>query len=167
MRVLLAYDASPASEAALDEVVRRPWPEGTKVRIVTVMEPPLLLGTSEALTDAFLVEQIRSSLREEARSRLQRAMARLTQRSDIHATSELREGSPKASLLEAIQEWKPDLVFTGSHGARGLERLFLGSVSHALVTHAPCNVEVVKVPNGPWAVRNEGTKRTAEGGPLP
>ncbi len=39
-------------------------------------------------------------------------------------------------------------MVAGSHGAKGLTRLFLGSVCHALVTHAPCNVEVVKAPLG-------------------
>jgi len=57
---------------------------------------------------------------------------------------EVREGSPKASLIEAIREWEADLVVVGSHGMTHLERMFLGSVSHALVTHAPCSVEIVR-----------------------
>jgi len=47
-------------------------------------------------------------------------------------------------LLQAIQEWSADLAVVGSQGRSRVERLFLGSVSHALVTHAPCSVEVVR-----------------------
>lgn len=39
MKVLVAYDGSPASEAAIEEVLRRPWPSGTRVRLLTVIEP--------------------------------------------------------------------------------------------------------------------------------
>ena len=51
------------------------------------------------------------------------------------------------SLLEAIKSFGADLVVAGSHGATALERIFLGSVSHALVTHAPCSIEIVKRPH--------------------
>ena len=56
------------------------------------------------------------------------------------------DGEPKGALLQAIREWKPDLVVAGSHGKTTLERFLLGSVSHALVSHAPCSVEIVKAP---------------------
>src|SRR5262245_7068641 len=38
MRILIAYDGSPSADYAIDEVVRRPWPAGTEVRVVTVLE---------------------------------------------------------------------------------------------------------------------------------
>jgi hypothetical protein len=41
MRVLLAVDGSPYSEAAVNEVASRIWPELTEVRVITAYELPL------------------------------------------------------------------------------------------------------------------------------
>ena len=38
MKILIAYDGSPSADFAVDEVVRRPWPAGTEVRLVSVLE---------------------------------------------------------------------------------------------------------------------------------
>jgi nucleotide-binding universal stress UspA family protein len=146
MRILVAYDGSLSSEAAVDEVIRRPWPAGTEVRLVTSVERPLPAPAPDGAVYGPLLERMRTALREEAYRKIQSALARLKVRADLATSYELREGSPRHTLLEAIREWGADLVVTGSHGTGGLARLFLGSVSHALVTHAPCNVEVVKVP---------------------
>jgi nucleotide-binding universal stress UspA family protein len=144
MKILVAYDGSPASEAALNEIIRRPWPEGTKVRLVTAVERPLPAPPPDGALYGPLIERMRSSLREEAYHRIQAALERFKARPDLEMSFELREGNAKPALLDAIREWGADLVITGSHGTSGLARLFLGSVSHALVTHAPCSVEVVK-----------------------
>ncbi len=38
------------------------------------------------------------------------------------------------------------MIVVGSHGRRGLDRLLMGSVAEAVVRHAPCSVEIVRVP---------------------
>lgn len=145
MKILVAYDGSEPAEAAVDEVVRRPWPPGTEVRLVTVIEPPVLTEAANGeVVYAPLLERARTTMREEAYQRVQRALEKLGGRDDLTTSCEIREGPAKTGLLDAIVEWPADLVVAGSNGARGLSRLFLGSVSHALVTHAPCNVEVVR-----------------------
>jgi nucleotide-binding universal stress UspA family protein len=145
MRILIAYDGSPDSELALNEVAARPWPKGSKLRLVTVIEPPL--GTPPPNFEFYgpLVVGVENSLREEANQKVQAAVAKFKGREELETSCELKEGSPKSMLLEAIREWQADLVVVGSHGRSRLERLFLGSVSHALVSHAPCSVEVVRV----------------------
>ena len=40
MRILLAIDGSPCSETAVDEVAKRPWPDDSQLRVVSVVEPP-------------------------------------------------------------------------------------------------------------------------------
>ena len=147
MKILLAFDGSPSAHAAVDEVLRRPWPEKTHVRLVTVVERPVPFPPPSGFdVYAPLVEGIRATLREEAYRGILAAIDRLKTRADLETSYELRDGSPKQALLDAISEWRPDLVVAGSHGVTGLARLFLGSVSHALVTHAPCSVEIVKTP---------------------
>jgi nucleotide-binding universal stress UspA family protein len=145
MKILLAYDGSRCAEAALDEVLQRPWPAGTEVRVVTAVERPAYapaVGGIEGL--ATFGERLGAELREEAYRQIQRALERFATRAELKTSYELRDGDAKSALLAAIREWKPDLVVAGSHGKTPLERFLLGSVSHALVSHAPCNVEIVK-----------------------
>jgi hypothetical protein len=49
MKILLAIDGSPYSDAAVAEVGQRPWPAGSEVRVITVdprVDPNLLQGRS-------------------------------------------------------------------------------------------------------------------------
>jgi nucleotide-binding universal stress UspA family protein len=142
MKILVAYDGSPAAQAAVDEVVGRPWPPNSEVRLVTVVEPHLAATPAMEVYGA-LYEKVRAALREEAYKKIQKALEKFKSRPDLETGYELREGGVKQSLLTAIKEWGADLVVAG-HATNGIARFFLGSVCHALVTSAPCNVEVVK-----------------------
>jgi len=56
---------------------------------------------------------------------------------------EVLEGSPAGEILEAIRRHGADHVVIGARGEGGVARLLIGSVSNALVHHAPCPVTVV------------------------
>ena len=56
------------------------------------------------------------------------------------------DADPKRAIVEAAREWPADLIVLGSHGRRGLDRLFLGSVAESVVRHAPCSVSIVRTP---------------------
>jgi hypothetical protein len=58
MRVLLAIDGSTHSDAAVAAVAGRPWPEGTNIRVLTVVHAtaPLVLDPAFVLA-AIHVEQ--------------------------------------------------------------------------------------------------------------
>ena len=150
MKILIAYDGSPWAEHAVDEVVRRPWPAGSEVRLVSVLEYPSPVPP-EVGAELYgpVLEKIRLSQRQALEQALQQAVGKLRARTDLRADSELREGAVNRGLLDAIKSFGADLVVAGSHGANALERFFLGSVSHALVTHSPCSVEIVKKPQPP------------------
>ncbi len=146
MKILVAYDGSPSADAAVDEVVRRPWPAGSEIRLVTVIERAATLPQANGIeVYTPVLERMRASLREDAYRRIQAALGKFRACPDLQTSYELRDGSVKQALLGAIGEWGADLVIAGSHGTSGLARLFLGSVCHALVTHAPCNVEIIKL----------------------
>jgi nucleotide-binding universal stress UspA family protein len=152
MRILIAYDGSPSADLAVEEVARRPWPPGSAVRLVSVLEDatPVPAEVGIELYGPIL-EKLRQTQRQALEEGMRKALTRFAGRSDLTADSALREGVVVRTLLEAIREFHADLVVAGSHGAKGFERLFLGSVSHALVTHAPCHVEIIKRPAAPPA----------------
>ena len=145
MRILIAYDGSPAADLAVEQVARRPWPAGSEVRVVSVLEPSPPMPP-EAGVEVYgpVFEKIRVTQRQAMQETLDRAAERIRAGGTLQVDAELREGGVNRSLLEAIKQFGADLVVAGSHGHTALERFFLGSVSHALVTHAPCSVEIVK-----------------------
>lgn len=52
--------------------------------------------------------------------------------------------APAPGIEAYAEEHGVDLVVMGSHGRRGLERLFLGSVTEEVLRHAPCPVLTVR-----------------------
>jgi nucleotide-binding universal stress UspA family protein len=58
--------------------------------------------------------------------------------------TEVVAGTPEQELVKKAEEWEADLIVTGSHGHGFWKRTWLGSVSDALIHHAPCSVLVIK-----------------------
>jgi len=56
----------------------------------------------------------------------------------------LDEGDPKEMLLKEARNWNASTIFVGSRGMGRVERILLGSVSSAAVSHASCTVEVIR-----------------------
>jgi nucleotide-binding universal stress UspA family protein len=132
-------------------VGKRPWPPGSQVRIVSV---PEFVGreaiVAASLSDADYSERLLDELSEVARERAGNAIAEASSilRNSGLAIFEAREempiGDPRTTLLDEANSWAADLIVVGSHGRRGVDRLFLGSVSESVALHAHCSVEVVR-----------------------
>ena len=60
--------------------------------------------------------------------------------------TEVVEGDPKAKILDQALQWNPELIVMGSHGRKGFDRFLMGSVAEAVVRHAPCSVQIVRIP---------------------
>lgn len=61
------------------------------------------------------------------------------------AKSEVLLGEPRKVIMQLARTWPADLIVMGSHGKRGLNKAFLGSVSDSVGMHAPCSVEIVRI----------------------
>lgn len=44
MKILLAVDGSVYSDAAVKEIIKRPWPSGSEVKVITAAEMPIMVG---------------------------------------------------------------------------------------------------------------------------
>lgn len=146
MKILLAIDGSVFSDRAVDEVARRPWPTGSEVRVISVVEPPMTPITEPFVLPALYWEEAEQAAEEHARDALNRALQslRAQQGESLQIATEMLKGYPKQVILDDAERWEADLIVVGSHGRRGLTRLLLGSVSQAVAAHAVCSVEIVK-----------------------
>jgi nucleotide-binding universal stress UspA family protein len=59
----------------------------------------------------------------------------------------LRTGEPSREILAAIASVRPRMVVMGTHGRKGIQRLFLGSVAQRIVRASPVPVLTVRVPD--------------------
>jgi nucleotide-binding universal stress UspA family protein len=62
---------------------------------------------------------------------------------NLKTETAIRNGTVGKTIVAEAKEWSADRIVMGSRGQALLERLLTGSVSHFVVTHAACPVEVV------------------------
>jgi len=142
MKVLLAIDDSKFSEAATQALIAQARPAETEVRVLHVIESYVFLYEGGYVVDwKPAIEQLR---KEGEVLLMQTAQALRT--ASFQVTTAMEEGNPKSVIVDLAAKWPADLVVMGSHGRRALERFLLGSVSEAVVRHAPCSVQVVRIP---------------------
>ena len=147
MKILLAIDGSPCSDTAVEEVVRRPWPPDTQVRIISVVEPPGALTAEPYMGVAGYFEEVERLKRQQAEEVLTRAAAALrggAGTAQLGLVTEALTGSPKRTIVEEAERWGADLIVVGSHGYHTWERMLLGSVSQSVAAHARCSVLIVR-----------------------
>jgi nucleotide-binding universal stress UspA family protein len=145
MKILLATDGSECSEQAVAVVADRPWPAGSELRILSVLHLPFTPSPETwGLPDSYYSELERRGYAQ-ANAALNQAMSRL-QGTPLAVTHDAIPGHAEEKILETARDWAADLILLGSHGRSGWQRFWLGSVSQAVVSHAPCSVEIVRKP---------------------
>jgi len=142
LRILLAIDGSPHSQAAVDEVLRRPWPSSSTIRVISVIQPYTPPATEFVLAGATL-EDIRQQQASSAEQIIGLAADAL-KATGLSTETRVRQGDPRSAIVDEADEWGADLIVVGSHGRTGLTRWLLGSVAQAVVGNASCSVEVVR-----------------------
>ncbi len=59
----------------------------------------------------------------------------------------LRTGEAAEEILAAVESLRPRMVVMGTHGRKGLQRLFLGSVAERIVRSSAAPVLTVRLPH--------------------
>ena len=136
-RVLIAYDGSPGSVAAVRTVSTRTWPSRTQIKLLLVADTAVLSSIGRfapQMTDPFLEAKITAQW---ARSL---AMVPLEMLADAGLEAELavEAGNPKNAIVDFARAWNADSIFVGPH-CRGnsFERFLVGSVSSAVAAPRP------------------------------
>jgi nucleotide-binding universal stress UspA family protein len=144
VRLLIGVDSSADSNAAVEAVCNRHWPTGTEVGLLVVVDTvmPLTSDPSQPSTMKW-IEVADESNWSQVREIFEPAAQRIRS-AGLHAEVLIRRGNPADEILEEAHTWGADCIFLGAKGARGIDRLLLGSVSSAVSSRAHCSVEVVR-----------------------
>src|SRR5688572_33168392 len=77
MKILLAIDGSAYSDAAVEEVLRRPWPPDSEVKVITAAQMPVPLGMEPWAASPDYFEALENSVRSAANAVIDRALLNL------------------------------------------------------------------------------------------
>jgi nucleotide-binding universal stress UspA family protein len=170
-KILIAYDGSPCSDAALNDLRRAGLPVTLEAVVVTVAFVFLPPAEGEIPDDELLspglAEIVRPS-QTRAEEAVKQALARAEQAVDRvkadfpgwSVRAEARGGAPAWAVIGLAGSLEADLVVIGSHGHSSAGgRLILGSVSQRVLYESPCSVRVARCSEG----RREGPVRIVVG----
>ncbi|GII82233.1 universal stress protein [Sphaerisporangium siamense] len=138
--VVVGYDGSPASEAAMDYAFAQAEARSARLRVVHAWQSPLFSSFAVAYTDVV------SDLYENHAEEFQRGLEPwLRKYPGVSAVGSSVFGAAVPALAEASRH--ADLVVVGSRGLGGFGSAVLGSVSHGVLHHSHCPVAIVR-PHG-------------------
>jgi nucleotide-binding universal stress UspA family protein len=142
MKLLIAVDSAISAEVLVGAVGVRPWPDGTTAHVLSVV------------ADADVPEEV---WREEGygKGAVRREMERRGGQITALAVERLKEvgipaevvvtrGDPRHLIPFFARKWSSDLIFVRAHVRKDFAHWMLGSVARAVVTTAPCTVQIVR-----------------------
>lgn len=141
-RILLAYDGSPAGQKALLDCRELAQWSRAELFLVAVMPLPLTTIGPEGGIYGLETQELE---RKEYQQTLDIGLQRLRD-AGLRATGSLMSGDSVDSIVRSAQDNKADLIIVGhKHLDSWAQRWWRGSVSRALIEHAPCSVLVAIV----------------------
>ncbi|MEQ1949405.1 MAG: universal stress protein [Bryobacteraceae bacterium] len=135
MKILVAVDFSHASAAVIGSLAARPWPEGTRMEVVSAADIERLPFAPSVTTE---IQERTEDLVNSAANRLREA--------GIAAESVVITGDPRVEVTRRAVETKADWIVVGPHSTPGVMGFLLGSVAKEILRNAPCSVEIVRTP---------------------
>ena len=142
MRVLLAIDGSPQSFDAAQAL-----------EYLALTQPPVVCHSLNAPPDPGFVPLALIELHERRNQMRHRKGKELIEEISARLPSSLgvpveriEEGKPADAIIAVAKEEHVDLIVLGARGFRPIEETVFGSVSHHVLSEAPCSTLVVKIP---------------------
>ena len=159
-RILLAIDGSEEAELAALKAVDLAQRTASDLHVVHVGVVPRFLESYPGTLgyEGKLYEQIE----EESREQLRKLSWRVKVAGGTVAGTHLRMGKVDLEIVALAKELGADLIVMGCRGHRGIRRAIEGSISDAVIRHAPCPVLVVRSPGNAqdpkWPALSAGSR---------
>lgn len=156
MRILIAYDGSGYSHAALSELQRGGLPNEVEVLIISVSEiwlpPPIKNQETEVFPDSDAAEYFQKHLEQAERDLAEAKVIVCQAREELlrffpdwNIKTEAVSGSPAREILSRAFEFKPHLIIVGAQGLSSDRETGLGSISQKVLAGAKCSVRIARL----------------------
>ena len=140
--ILVPVDGSNTSQVAVNKAIGLARAFDSEVTVIYVIDPYPFTGVG---TDfAYGQAEYLSAATAEANSAVHAAKATLSDAGVNVDTSVVEANSAWRGIVEAGASLQADLIVMGSHGRSGLEKIMLGSVAQAVLSHTKLPVLVVR-----------------------
>ena len=149
MKILIATDGSEFSRAAVERACQLASErQQAELKVISVYELHHPIGTEPFAVSAEYHAELNELGRQRAENWAREAVDVISNScngSKIPVSIVVKQGTPAKSIVDTAASWNADLIVIGSHGRGFWGRMTLGSVSDAVVHHAPCSVLIAKV----------------------
>lgn len=136
-KIMVPVDFSETSNHATGHAA---WlAETTRAELILVHVMPqstLYFETPEP----FVLPDDEAALRREAEDKLKLLARELNEKHTLNTRFHVLHGRISFELIDFATQEKADLIMMGTHGAKGLEEILIGSNAQHLVSRAPCPV---------------------------
>ena len=142
MKILVPVDGSKYSIEAVKVALK--YAKATKVDISLMTVTPFISGMDLEIS-AGAMDKLNESMKSRGEGVLAKAQDILKAEGVSSKTILASSISAADDIISFAEKEKADLIIIGSRGLGGAAtRFFMGSVALKVVSHAPCNVYVVK-----------------------
>ena len=144
-RILVPIDGSATAERGLAEAIKLGRLTGAQLRLIHVVdELSFALGASQGMTT--MTGDVLDMLREGGAEILALGAANV-RAAGLQVDTVLKDsfaGRVSDLVIREAGAWPADLIVLGTHGRRGVGRLFLGSDAETIVRSAPVPVLLLR-----------------------
>ena len=140
MKILFATDGSESSENAARLLARFRFTSDDKITVLHVVSDHPFKDVQEP--HAAKLRLVRHDI---ARKIIESTVSRLKNCKGEVATA-VTEGHPDRAILDTAARSGPDLIVMGTRGIKGVQSIFLGSVTRSVAINSPIPVLVTKLP---------------------
>ena len=141
-RILVPVDGSPTSARGLLEAIKLAHDARAKLLLLHVVEEYAILGIPEAGAS---IGPVLDTLKRTGRTTLAK-LERSARRAGARPETKLVEdfsGRVANAIVDQAKRWRADVIVMGTHGRRGLNRVFLGSDAELVARYSPVPVLLV------------------------
>ncbi|MCR6546839.1 universal stress protein [Dehalobacterium formicoaceticum] len=138
-KILVAIDGSEHSMKATDAALELAQMDQAHVELLYVA-PSFKYLSAETAT---IIEQLEKDMMEESKGIVAKAAEKFEGK-NVQFETNVILGNAADLIIEEAEKKGIDVIVMGSRGLNAVSRFFLGSVSHKVLTYAPCSVLIVR-----------------------